>query len=148
MRQYKNKGGASIQIKGLRTLSGRLDEFGERAKKAVKEAVIDSNNEIAEEMKGTSLFADKTGKLRGSITTEIKETSELIEAKALAKAPHAHLVELGHALVKDGKTIGSVAARPFARTAFGNKKAKAKSNIRKAINGAVKASKNESGDTE
>lgn len=71
--------------------------------------------------KASSAFADKSGKLRKSIKTEkSKKRRKKGETVYLlrAMAPHAHLIEYGHAMVThDGRVVGHVAAHPFIQPA-------------------------------
>jgi HK97 gp10 family phage protein len=88
----------------------------------------------------------KSGRLKSAIIVRAKPARDtkpetiaalvLIRTKTTKRgkiAPHAHLLEYGHQLVKGGKlgsggrVIGFVAARPFMRPAFDN-------NISKIIN--------------
>ena len=72
--------------------------------------------QISADAKATTLFKDKTGALRKKIRVR-KSKYDGGGYIVIAAAPHAHLVEYGHALVKNGKTIGRVAPRPFLRKA-------------------------------
>lgn len=68
--------------------------------------------------KAKKLVRVKTKRLRKAIRAKVGRRRGKTHATAFAavdrkKAPHAHLIEFGHALVKDGKTIGTVPAYPF-----------------------------------
>jgi len=83
--------------------------------------IIDDNVEkiatfIRDDAKATTAFTDKTGKLRKSIRirkSKFEDGGYIVQSKA----PHAHLVELGHDLIKNGKKIGRVKEHPFLRPA-------------------------------
>lgn len=132
-----------LQVKGLAAVQHKLEKLRGIAIPAVEKAVIEGNNLMLNEAKATSMFADKTGILRASIAPVVEHKADMVEATVVAKAPHAHLVELGHAIVKGkrGKTQtthGSVPGRPFMRTAFNAHSSKAKAMIRKAVAESVK----------
>lgn len=77
--------------------------------------------ESAARAKTSSAFIDKSGKLRRSIRAKKgnkrrrkNETAWLVQATA----PHAHLVEYGHAMVTPGGNLaGHVPAHPFLQLA-------------------------------
>lgn len=86
----------------------------------------------------STAFRDVTGELRKSITVEKRHEyttsrgnvrlavnlprnreADAVVYLVRAKAPHAHLVEYGHAMVtRSGNTVGYVPAQPFLRPAF------------------------------
>ena len=72
--------------------------------------------QISADAKATTLFKDKTGTLRKKIRVR-KSKYDGGGYIVVASAPHAHLVEYGHALVRNVKTIGRIAPRPFLRSA-------------------------------
>lgn len=73
--------------------------------------------QVADEAIASTAFKDKTGRLRKSIRPK-KSRYEGGGWIVQATAPHAHLVEYGHAQVTpDGKTVGHVPAHPFLRPA-------------------------------
>lgn len=72
---------------------------------------------VAADARATAAFADKTGTLRKSISARKSKYPDG-GAIVVATAPHAHLIEYGHVLVKDGKTVGHVPAHPFLRPAL------------------------------
>lgn len=72
---------------------------------------------VAVEAQRSSAFADKTGKLRKSIKaarSKFDDGGWIV----MATAPHAHLIEFGHANVRKGRVVGHVPARPFLRPAL------------------------------
>lgn len=88
--------------------------------------------DIAEDAQATAAFTDYTGTPRESEwhkknfpnATRLRPNIKAFKSKyqdggaiVAAKAPHAHLVEFGHVLVKKGKVIGYVPAHPFLRPA-------------------------------
>jgi hypothetical protein len=77
---------------------------------------------IAEFVKGeaeqSTAFWDKTGKLRSSFDIRKKRDGKDDVWIVRNKAPHAHLIENGHAQVSpDGKRLGHVPAHPYLRPA-------------------------------
>jgi len=85
--------------------------------RAVNSNLSETADFVLSEAKTTSIFADKTGKLRKSLKKK-KSRYEDGGYIVFSKAPHAHLVELGHAQVPPGKLPGGrVAPYPYLRTA-------------------------------
>jgi len=70
--------------------------------------------ECAETAKG--LVGEKTGYLKKHIKA-YRSRYEEGGAICYADAPHAWLVEFGHALIRNGQVIGHVPAHPFMRPA-------------------------------
>lgn len=62
----------------------------------------------------------KSGKLANAIRTRVTYRSrDKVEAVVGPKGvPYAHLIEYGHAIVRNGRIYGSVPAYPFMRPAF------------------------------
>ena len=61
-----------------------------------------------------------TGRLKRSVVAkklkrQFGQAAPAIVAMDRKKAPHAHLVEFGHAIVKNGQVIGHVPAHPYFR---------------------------------
>ncbi|WP_417292319.1 HK97 gp10 family phage protein [Desulfovibrio porci] len=96
------------------------DELTTFVRAHVEPELEDIANRIAVEAIASTEFEDspKTkNKLRKSIrakASRFKDGGWIV----LARAPHAHLVEYGHAMVThDGRTVGHVTAHPFMRKA-------------------------------
>lgn len=84
--------------------------------KAINDGLEGIAVEVEAEAKNTSSFADKTGLLRSKIKKRKSPDGDgfIVEARA----PHAHLVEFGHAQVtRDGRTVGFTKKHSFLRTA-------------------------------
>lgn len=76
--------------------------------------------EAVERAKNTTAFSDDSGMLRRSIKAQPAKRVKDGEKAWLvrATAPHAHLVEHGHAMVTPGgDLVGHVAAHPFLQPA-------------------------------
>ena len=88
--------------------------------------------DVVTDMKASTAFRDYTGTARESEwhkkhfpnATVLRKKMRAQKshyvgggAIAIASAPHAHLVEYGHALILDGKVVGTVPAHPFMRPA-------------------------------
>lgn len=72
--------------------------------------------------KGGPRVGKKAGKkhLADTITSAVRDYGEVIVGVAGAAYPagaHAHLVEFGHDVVRDGKVVGRAAPHPFMRPA-------------------------------
>jgi len=96
--------------------------------KAIRDAVSPGlkalAGEVAARAKHSSAFKDKTGYLRKSIKVTKPTAADIAEAGdpsvlvVRTRAPHAHLVEDGHAMVTaDGRVVGHVPPHPFLRPA-------------------------------
>ena len=85
----------------------------EGVKEASKLGLRAVAEEVAARARASSAFTDKTGELRKSITVETPDArSPVVLVKA--KAPHAHLIEFGHAKVTPGgRVVGFTPAHPF-----------------------------------
>lgn len=76
--------------------------------------------EAVKRAKAATSFTDKTGKLRKSIKAQKSKRKKEGESVWLARAtaPHAHLIEYGHAAVTPGGDLtGHVPAHPFMQPA-------------------------------
>ena len=93
----------------------------EEVKKATKAGLRAVAEDVASRARATSAFSDKSGALRRSIRVEDPDPDVpllLVKAGGYTAtdnyAPHAHLIEYGHAQVtKDGRLVGHTPARPF-----------------------------------
>lgn len=56
--------------------------------------------------------------IKDNITTSVSAKRGLVIGKVKVKAPHTHLVEFGHRLVKGTEQIGTVPPHPFMRPAL------------------------------
>lgn len=90
---------------------------------------------------------EKTGKLKKSVKAKKLQRWGNNPAPSIAAidrkiAPHAHLVEYGHDLVKNGKVIGRVKAYPFYRPALDEEGPKilrgVTAALQKKVEGAIK----------
>ena len=95
----------------------------EEVRKAVNPGIRAVAQEVASRARITSAFADETGALRKSIRVEDPGPESpfvLVRAGGYSfdsgdnYAPHAHLIEFGHAKVTPGgRVLGFTPARPF-----------------------------------
>lgn len=104
----------NVSFRDMDGFDAQLDEISD----AINAKLEDIATLVRDEAKATSEFADKTGKLRGSIRkrkSRFEGGGYIVEAKA----PHAHLVELGHVLIAWGHITGKrVPPHPFMRPAL------------------------------
>lgn len=90
-----------------------------------EKALLESGKLVAKDMKSTTAFKDKTGKLRKSINS-FKSRYKDGGVIAGAFAPHAHLIEAGtkKRVTKTGRSTGLLQPRPFVRPALEKNKTK------------------------
>ena len=100
---------------------------------------------ILAKAKSTSAFVDKTGNLRSSIRfsktkrTPRKSYNVIGKIYTLPKVgPHAHLVEFGHKIVRNGQVFGKVKPHPFLRPAADESKEEVLNIITTAMNETIK----------
>lgn len=115
---------SSVQVNPA--LEAEFAQALQGVKKDVDALLLAAAQDVGFEARRTSEFKDKTGKLRNSIKLE-KSKFEDGGWLVTARAPHAHLVEFGHVLVRKTKSgivkvIGHVSAHPFLRPALDNAK--------------------------
>ncbi len=141
----------SIKVTGFEALDRELAKLPLKIQnKVVKKMVREGAKVVQKAAKQKA--PRKTGRLRRAIIVRAKTRREtrpetvaakvMIRSKATKRgaiAPHAHLLEYGHQLVKGGKlgsggkVIGFVAARPFMRPAFDNNKSKVINTMRRVF---------------
>ncbi len=112
-------------------------------KTAVKAGTGAGAKRIFNSAKGTSDFIDDTGNLRKSIKmypSKFKDGGYIV----VATAPHAYLVEYGHAIVErggfdeGGVITGYVPPHPFMRNAVKKNRARAEQDIFNAVKDALR----------
>lgn len=105
---------SKVRLVETESVDAKIDEILD----AIDANLEETANEVFENAKSTSLFADKTGDLRNSIKkkkSKFENGGYIVETKA----PHAHLIEFGHVLIYMGRVTGRrVAPRPFMRQAL------------------------------
>lgn len=80
-----------------------------------------------------------SGNLKKSIKTKFaKDGLGADVGPTYGKGSHAHLVEFGHVLVKNGKAIGHVPAHPFINPSVEEERPKYIKEIKDAVKGAIK----------
>lgn len=98
------------------------DTMGELFSGAAKKAVGDIADKVAKTAR-TLAPVGGTGNLRKGIVAKSARRGD-VAAFVYANAPHSHLIELGHQIVRGGKlskggrVVGYVPARPFLRPAL------------------------------
>jgi HK97 gp10 family phage protein len=113
--------------------------------KVVREAISPGLKVLAEEVRArarrSTAFVDKTGHLRKSIrvtkptSEDMQEAGETDVMVVRTRAPHAHLVEDGHAMVtSDGRVVGTVPPHPFLQPARDSVMSEAEAIVAHAMN--------------
>lgn len=125
----------------FREIVGKLNAVIQEESLAIAE-------EVAADAQGTLEFRDYTGTSRETEwhkrnfpnATRLRPNIKARKSKypdggaiVIARAPHAHLVEFGHVMVKNGKVLGSVPAHPFLRPAVSKRLQEAIQRIGRAI---------------
>jgi len=109
-------------VKGISDLKRRIRDAKAAGRKAIRKGSRVAGNILLKTMRGTTRFRDKTGNLRKSMVLRMLENKkERIMMQVVPRAPkgaHAHLVEYGHDIVRNGKIYGRVEGRAFMLQAF------------------------------
>lgn len=108
-----------IKIEGMDSLERKLKKLPEKIQKNIMRAAIQAGaSTLAKRIKAAAPV--DTGALRKSIKAKRKRGKPTeVQSDVVTTAPHAHLIEFGHALKKGTgdkqTTIGQVPANPFFR---------------------------------
>lgn len=109
-----------VEIIGLQELAHDFSQLPRNLReRSLKRAARKSGNLIRDRAKAK--VPSRTGKLRDSITATVRLADLFtIEAEIGPRRKqgwYAHFVEFGHKLVRRGRLVGNVAAKPFLRPA-------------------------------
>lgn len=137
-----------FKIEGLQELTKTIQDLSKSLDPDKSEPVILKGAKvIGAEVRGRAPKGP-TGNLKKSVKVKTlkrfssKQPAPAIVAIDRKKAPHAHLVEYGHALVRGGKVIGHVPAHPFFRPGIDAKAGEAlkqiEAGLTKLVEGAAK----------
>jgi len=102
--------------------------------KALAGKAMEIAGRIVTRARGTSAFADKSGTLRKRIDAVDHDQLGVI---ARARAPHAHLVEFGHDVVRGGRVVGQAKPHPFLRPAADEELARAAQEFAQAVENSL-----------
>lgn len=130
---------ANLDYSCLNNLQKKLNEMGRKGEKVVGQAIEKGAEPILQEMKKTSSFSDRSGRLRNglSISKPSKEKGKKIVKIGINKDDNSEIFY--GKFLEYGTTNGtrSISAKPFMRPALENKKNEAieitESEIRKAL---------------
>ena len=115
---------ADLDYSCLNDLQKKLTEMGRRGNKIIGEAIEEGGKVILEEMKKTSSFSDRSGRLRNglSISKPKKEKGQQIVKIGINKDDNSEIFY--GKFIEYGTTNGkrSIAAKPYMRPALENKK--------------------------
>lgn len=116
----------TVKIKGAKLLNNALKNLPQAVeRKLAMKALRKGARVILKEAKARAPVRRGTLKKSLAIRTPPRQTKSAprILVGATRDAPHAHLVEFGHAIVVADGAVGFVAAKPFLRPAFETRKA-------------------------
>jgi HK97 gp10 family phage protein len=110
----------AVRIEGLDALTAQLQELAKSVGPEKAEPVLQGAADIIAWRVRQLAPQGPTGHLKEAVITKVLERRGPGPAPAIAAvdrkiAPHADLVERGHALVRKGEVIGNVPAHPFFR---------------------------------
>lgn len=147
---------AGINLKGFAELDRELAKLPIKFQNKVMKKMVREGAKVVQK-DAKQKVSVKSGTLKKAIIVRAKskkETRKDIIAAAVSirskgtkrskAAPHAHLIEYGHQLVKGGKlgqggkVIGFVAARPFLRPAFDRGKSRVLNTMRRVFAQGIK----------
>ncbi|GAB6171996.1 hypothetical protein JCM15765_14740 [Paradesulfitobacterium aromaticivorans] len=127
-----------FELSGIDDAVTRISKLDLETTAAVRAVVRKSGLRLGRRMREDTPTGP-TGNLKASIKTRF--TPDQLSADVgptHGKGSHAHLVEFGHALVKNGKTIGHVPAHPFIQPTAEEERPKYLNGLKQAIRKAVK----------
>ena len=107
----------SIAVQGEKAFKDALRARQKAVQSALDPGVKAASTIVRDEAKRTTAFRDRSGQLRAAIKSKrVKKKGYTVKWKVAPdgrKAPHGHLVEKGHAIVRGGKTVGEVPPHVF-----------------------------------
>jgi HK97 gp10 family phage protein len=129
----------TVKVDGVQGLMEKLARLRVDANK-VEDVLYEGAVIYAEEAKRRAPKG-KTGNLKKAIKAKrgkkdysVKTYRSVFTATDFHKAPHDHLVEFGHDLVRNGKKVGQVKEHPFFRPAVIAKKAEVEKHVVDGLN--------------
>lgn len=103
----------------METFVEHLKDIQEQFPRETEEVLAEHAKKLTSELKESTKISTKehTGKLVRGWKYEMKGlTANTLEAHIFNKAPHVHLVEKGHNLVINGKSVGFVKGKFFIKS--------------------------------
>jgi HK97 gp10 family phage protein len=117
------------EVQGLEQIEENIEKIAQQMEPDVVENILLSKAEMIRERASTAAPQDETGNLKRGIVAKVLQRRGDKYAPAMAGinygiAPHAHLVEFGHAIrfSRKGKSFGFVPPHPFFRPVFDSEK--------------------------
>lgn len=134
--------GVKLEIQGAKELEVALEQLpGEIAIACTKKGLKEAGNMIMQAAKARTPVGTrhkvKDKRLSESWKCTVSRRDLYIKVKVVNNAPHAHLVEEGHNVKKNGKIVGWSPAKPFLFPAFFSNKEKALELMVQATRSAV-----------
>jgi len=115
----------NVEVEGLEETMQSIERMAKSLRPDDVERILRRGAQVIRKEAISRAHRGPTGRLKKSIRTRKLsrlgfglQPAPIIVAVDRKKAPHAHLVEYGHALVKNGKVVGHVPAYPFWRPAL------------------------------
>lgn len=115
-------------IEGVKELAAAASNYG-RARALMADLILRASNKFAGEASRTSkekylsggsddVLHVRTGRLRSSITPEVKERGSVIDIILGTGVPYGPIHEYGGAILRGGRVVGQMPERSFLRRAF------------------------------
>ncbi len=130
----------TVDIQGMDEINKTIQRLAKSLKPDDVEPVLLKGAKIIATEAKSRAKRGPTGNLKKAIRTKKlkrlgfgNQPAAVIAAVDRKKAPHAHLVEFGHALVRNGRVIGHVPAYPFWRPAVDAKAGEAMSQVERDL---------------
>lgn len=115
-------------IEGVKELAAAASNYG-RARAIMQDLIRRASNKFAGESTRTSkekylsggsedVLHVRTGRLRSSITPDVKESGSYIDIILGTGVPYGPIHEYGGAILRGGRVVGQMPERSFLRRAF------------------------------
>ena len=111
----------SVEVTGLKELLARLEKFPVNLQTKLERTALRRALQPVLEAAEAKVPVGETGNLASGFVIKTRNKKGLISGRVVNTAPHAHLVEFGHRLIKGGRIrrmIGTVGPHAYLRPAL------------------------------
>ena len=130
----------NVEVTGLEKIEENIEKIAQQMEPEIVESILLSKADMIKERASSAAPQGETGNLKRGIVAKVLQRRGDKYAPAMAGidyriAPHAHLVEFGHAIrfSRKGRTFGFVPPHPFFRPAFDSLQDQIKNEIAEEI---------------